>query len=168
MKYGLKLLYKWNVLILFFCFSFFGCKMIGYYENNGNTNSLYYEEVLHDGHMTIRIRHFQQIGAVNPFNDFSISLSSIDPKTNENIEIIEIEFDVYNMNNKKIEPKEEILYINNGIVYKYYKYSIFFPENVKQIVCIKYNYNGIFYEYKHEFILKRKRNISSWDAVMGI
>jgi hypothetical protein len=143
--------------------------MIVYYENNGNTNSLYYKEILHDGDMTIRIHHFQQIGAINPFNDFCISFDSTDPKTyyiNEKIEIIEIEFDIYNMNNKKIEPKKELLYI--GRIYKYYNCSMFFPKNVKEIIHIKYNYDGILYEYKREFILKRKRDISSWDAVMGI
>jgi hypothetical protein len=80
----------------------------------------------------------------------------------EYAQTVSIVYDIYTLNGKLIRPIEERIYY--GDINKYYKYSIFFPNEVKAKIEAKFFYEGEYYEYSHEAIITKKRNREIWSV----
>jgi hypothetical protein len=148
---------------------FYGCNSICFYENvDGEDMFVISENITEDG-LSIGFNYLEQWIFCIPWSDAEMSLGYMNAAKNENFQAVSVTFDIFHVNNnKKIVPMEENIDLIRGDVRKRYKYSCLLPRKVLAKVKLCFNYDGEYYEYSHEAIIVKKRNISWWEIAMGI
>ncbi|MDR2313902.1 MAG: hypothetical protein LBE02_05145 [Spirochaetaceae bacterium] len=148
---------------------FYSCNTILFYEKkDGEESFLFRDKLTENDDVHIYLTYLEQENLL-PWSNFQTALLfGATPSNSEKFQAISVTYDIYTSNGMLIDPVEEHIDIKSGNIYKYYKYSLFFPRKIKVKVEIRFYFNDEYREYLHETIITKRRNRSWWSVASGI
>jgi hypothetical protein len=150
-----RFLYKIIIsLLCIYSLWHYSCNTICFYENIDGIDEFTISEQITEDDMYIRFNYLEQRESI-PWGNFETYLHYFNIAKKENFRPIDVIFDIYDLNNKIIQPIDERIDIENGEVHKRYKYSIFPPKKVRVKILLNFYYNDNYYEYSHDAIITK-------------